>query len=168
MKGSSNLNCLLQASLKSVGDRVKEESDLEGESELLYGGLTLVSPGPIVDTVVMNPLFGTGKKGADMDFLFATLKAEGYVLKLADVIPGEVESISGSCLALLSTFVVVLMEATGLEMTRNATGLVAPAIVTGLGALTHTLGTLVPVIEASGFAASATTTVIGTVVSSFR
>ncbi|XP_028094654.1 uncharacterized protein LOC114294705 isoform X3 [Camellia sinensis] len=22
----------------------------------------------------MNPLFGTGKKGADMDFLFATLK----------------------------------------------------------------------------------------------
>ncbi|CAL5367297.1 unnamed protein product [Camellia sinensis] len=30
------------------------------------------------------------------------LQAEGYVLKLADVIPGEVESISGRCLALLS------------------------------------------------------------------
>ncbi|KAL7240746.1 hypothetical protein ACSBR2_006404 [Camellia fascicularis] len=28
--------------------------------------------------------------------------------------------------------------------TRNATGLVAPAIVAGLGALTHTLGTLIP------------------------
>ncbi|CAL5404589.1 unnamed protein product [Camellia sinensis] len=36
--------------------------------------------------------------------------------------------------------------------TRNATRLVAPAIVAGLGALTHTLGTLVPVIGASGFA----------------
>ncbi|CAL5374411.1 unnamed protein product [Camellia sinensis] len=33
--------------------------------------------------------------------------------------------------------------------TRNATGLVAPAIVAGLGALTHTLGILVPVIGAS-------------------
>ncbi|KAI8017743.1 Tetratricopeptide repeat protein 5 [Camellia lanceoleosa] len=30
--------------------------------------------GPIVDTVVMNPSFGTRKKGANMDFLFATLK----------------------------------------------------------------------------------------------
>ncbi|CAL5408880.1 unnamed protein product [Camellia sinensis] len=30
-------------------------------------------------------------------------------------------------------------------VTRNATGLVAPAIAAGLGALTHTLGTLVPV-----------------------
>ncbi|CAL5438345.1 unnamed protein product [Camellia sinensis] len=30
--------------------------------------------GPIVDTVVMNPPFGTRKKGADMDFLFAALK----------------------------------------------------------------------------------------------
>ncbi|CAL5324812.1 unnamed protein product [Camellia sinensis] len=32
------------------------------------------------------------------------LDAEGYVLKLADVIPGEVESISGRCLALLTAF----------------------------------------------------------------
>ena len=54
--------------------------------------------------------------------------------------------------------------------TRNATGLVAPAIVAGLGALTHTLGTLVPVIGASGFAtaAAAAATVIRTVVGSFR
>ena len=30
--------------------------------------------GQIVDTVVMNPPFGTRKKGADMDFLFKALK----------------------------------------------------------------------------------------------
>ncbi|XP_059634941.1 uncharacterized protein LOC132277183 [Cornus florida] len=30
--------------------------------------------GPIIDTVVMNPPFGTRKKGADMDFLFVALK----------------------------------------------------------------------------------------------
>ncbi|KAL7161867.1 hypothetical protein ACSBR2_042360 [Camellia fascicularis] len=45
--------------------------------------------------------------------------------------------------------------------TRNAAGLVAPAIVTSLG-------TLVPVIRASGFAITATATTIGTVVGSFR
>ncbi|GMP22243.1 hypothetical protein CsSME_00000348 [Camellia sinensis var. sinensis] len=38
----------------------------------------------------------------------------------------------------------------------------------GLGALTHTLGTLFPVIGASGFVTAAATTVIGTVVDSFR
>ncbi|CAL5409806.1 unnamed protein product [Camellia sinensis] len=32
--------------------------------------------GPIVDTVVMNRPFGTRKKGADMDFLFETLKGK--------------------------------------------------------------------------------------------
>ncbi|CAL5380072.1 unnamed protein product [Camellia sinensis] len=53
-------------------------------------------------------------------------------------------------------------------MTRNAKGLVAPAIVTSLGVLTHTLRTLVPVIEASGFATTAAITIIGTVVGSFR
>nr|GMD47268.1 methyltransferase-like protein 5 [Ipomoea batatas]GME00384.1 methyltransferase-like protein 5 [Ipomoea batatas] len=30
--------------------------------------------GQIVDTIVMNPPFGTRKKGADMDFLFVALK----------------------------------------------------------------------------------------------
>ncbi|THG11059.1 hypothetical protein TEA_023390 [Camellia sinensis var. sinensis] len=54
------------------------------------------------------------------------------------------------------------------EWTRNATGLVAPAIAAGLGALTHTLGTLVPVIRASAFATVAAATAIGTVVSSFK
>ncbi|KAL7234475.1 hypothetical protein ACSBR1_017975 [Camellia fascicularis] len=53
-------------------------------------------------------------------------------------------------------------------MTRNTTGLVAPAITAGLGALTHTLVTLIPVIGASGFATVAAVTIIGTVVSSFR
>ncbi|THG09922.1 hypothetical protein TEA_023579 [Camellia sinensis var. sinensis] len=44
----------------------------------------------------------------------------------------------------------------------HAVGLVAPAIAAGLGALVHTLGTLVPVIGASGFAAVATTIGIDT------
>ncbi|THG16816.1 hypothetical protein TEA_004093 [Camellia sinensis var. sinensis] len=82
---------------------------------------------PIIDTVVMNPPFGTQKKGAVMDFLFATLK------------------------------------------TRNATRLIALTIATSLGDLTHTLGTLVPVIGANGFATTAAAApVIGTVVGSFR
>lgn len=34
----------------------------------------LVWRGPIVDTVVMNPPFGTRRNGADMDFLSAALK----------------------------------------------------------------------------------------------
>ncbi|TXG61417.1 hypothetical protein EZV62_012780 [Acer yangbiense] len=34
----------------------------------------LVWRGQIVDTVVMNPPFGTRKKGADMDFLYVALK----------------------------------------------------------------------------------------------
>lgn len=42
----------------------------------IYACLMLVvcSVGPIVDTVVMNPPFGTRKKGADMDFLSMALK----------------------------------------------------------------------------------------------
>ncbi|KAL7191037.1 hypothetical protein ACSBR2_023167 [Camellia fascicularis] len=53
-------------------------------------------------------------------------------------------------------------------MHRNATGLVAPAIAAGLGALTHTLGTLVPMIGASGFVIATAATAIGIVVESFR
>ncbi|XP_028060757.1 heat shock protein 60, mitochondrial-like [Camellia sinensis] len=45
--------------------------------------------------------------------------------------------------------------------TRNATRLVAPTIAMGLGALTHTLGTLVLVIGASGFAITIVATTIG-------
>ena len=52
--------------------------------------------------------------------------------------------------------------------TRNATWLVALAIIAGLGALTHTLGTRVPVIEASEFATAAVATTIRPVVGSFR
>ena len=52
--------------------------------------------------------------------------------------------------------------------TRNATGLVALAIVVGLGALTHTLGTLVLVIRTTGFATTAVASTIGTIVGSFR
>ncbi|XP_028052094.1 uncharacterized protein LOC114256638 [Camellia sinensis] len=48
--------------------------------------------------------------------------------------------------------------------TRNATGLVAATIATGLGALTHTLGTFIPVIGASGFATAPAATVIETVI----
>ncbi|XP_028099838.1 uncharacterized protein LOC114299321 isoform X4 [Camellia sinensis] len=53
--------------------------------------------------------------------------------------------------------------------TRNAIGLVAPAITAGLGALRHTMGTLVPVIGASGFvtATVATVTIIGTIIGNF-
>lgn len=34
----------------------------------------LLDLGQVVDTVVMNPPFGTRKKGADMDFLCVSLK----------------------------------------------------------------------------------------------
>ncbi|GMP40891.1 hypothetical protein CsSME_00011174 [Camellia sinensis var. sinensis] len=53
-------------------------------------------------------------------------------------------------------------------LTRNATRLVASPNVASLGALTHTLGTFVPVIGASGFATAVAATAIGTVVGSFR
>lgn len=48
---------------------------------------------------------------------------------------------------------------------KHKTGLAAPAIAAGLGALAPTLGTLIPVIGASGFAAAASAagTVVGSV-----
>lgn len=48
---------------------------------------------------------------------------------------------------------------------NHSTGLAAPAIAAGLGALAPTLGTLIPVIGASGFAAAfgAAGTVAGSV-----
>eukprot|EP00249_Psilotum_nudum_P007254 c20431_g2_i2 orf=138-572(+) len=46
-------------------------------------GLAASLLGPIVDTVVMNPPFGTRRKGADMDFLSSALKiAETAVYSL--------------------------------------------------------------------------------------
>ncbi|XP_028112924.1 uncharacterized protein LOC114311038 [Camellia sinensis] len=47
-----------------------------------------------------------------------------------------------------------------IDKTRNATGLVDPAIAVSIGALTYTLGTLVPMIRASGFATAAPVTAI--------
>jgi predicted RNA methylase len=50
-------------------------NELEVEMELIQASLThLPWRGPIVDTVVMNPPFGTRCKGADMEFLAAALK----------------------------------------------------------------------------------------------
>ncbi|GMP54545.1 hypothetical protein CsSME_00019688 [Camellia sinensis var. sinensis] len=46
---------------------------------------------PIIDTAVMNPPFGTRKKGVDMDFLFATLKAKRLGL-LFDALNARVSS----------------------------------------------------------------------------
>lgn len=36
--------------------------------------ILVFSLGPVVDTVIMNPPFGTRKKGADLDFLSGALK----------------------------------------------------------------------------------------------
>ncbi|CAK9197160.1 hypothetical protein BDL97_11G074100 [Sphagnum fallax] len=53
-------------------------NELEVEMELIQASLThLPWRGPIVDTVVMNPPFGTRCKGADMEFLAAALKVAG-------------------------------------------------------------------------------------------
>ncbi|RWR73457.1 methyltransferase-like protein 5 [Cinnamomum micranthum f. kanehirae] len=42
--------------------------------ELFLYPMYLIDVGKMVDTVVMNPPFGTRKKGSDMDFLVAALK----------------------------------------------------------------------------------------------
>ena len=68
----------------------------------------------------------------------------------------------------LSRQFLYLSEGSFVMQTRNATGLVAPAIAMSIGALTYTLGTLVLVIGVSGVATAVAATVIGTVVSSFR
>ncbi|XP_058104321.1 uncharacterized protein LOC131248201 [Magnolia sinica] len=50
-------------------------ADLELDVNLIWCDIkNLKWRGKIVDTVVMNPPFGTGKKGSDMDFLFTALK----------------------------------------------------------------------------------------------
>ncbi|KAJ4959462.1 hypothetical protein NE237_026573 [Protea cynaroides] len=49
--------------------------DLELDMNLIQCDISnLAWRGNVVDTVVMNPPFGTRKKGADMDFLFKALK----------------------------------------------------------------------------------------------
>lgn len=50
-------------------------SDLELDINLIWSDIkNLKWRGKMVDTVVMNPPFGTRKKGSDMDFLVAALK----------------------------------------------------------------------------------------------
>jgi len=41
--------------------------------------ILVLSPGPIVDTVIMNPPFGTRKKGADLDFLSVAMKVSNSI-----------------------------------------------------------------------------------------
>ncbi|KAL3689150.1 hypothetical protein R1sor_015459 [Riccia sorocarpa] len=49
--------------------------ELEVEMELVLDNIQDLSwRGPVVDTVIMNPPFGTRRKGADMEFLSAALK----------------------------------------------------------------------------------------------
>ncbi|XP_024377854.1 uncharacterized protein [Physcomitrium patens] len=52
--------------------------ELEVEMDLIQANLSeLPLQGLVVDTVVMNPPFGTRRKGADMEFLAAALKVAG-------------------------------------------------------------------------------------------
>lgn len=65
-----------QSALKTLGSNYGFLDDL---CMILYynkGGLKYT--GPTIDTIVMNPPFGTRKKGADMDFLSSALKASVF------------------------------------------------------------------------------------------
>ncbi|CAL5418653.1 unnamed protein product [Camellia sinensis] len=86
------------------------------------------------------------------------------------VSPGPSTLTSSTLISLSSLIHSLALESLAFRIvkTRNTTGLVVPAIDAGLGALTHTLGTLIPVIGASGFATAVAATVIGTVVGGFR
>eukprot|EP01018_Ginkgo_biloba_P002315 Gb_29661 [translate_table: standard] len=56
-------------------------SELEAEMDFVKCDIgKLTWRGPIVDTVIMNPPFGTRKKGADMDFLSVALKVSTGVV----------------------------------------------------------------------------------------
>ncbi|THG02735.1 hypothetical protein TEA_005426 [Camellia sinensis var. sinensis] len=70
---------------------------------------------------------------------------------------------SGRSSYLMDVIVGLLYPVISLQ-TRNATRLVAPTIAAGLGALTHTLGTLVLVIAESGFATATTATATATAI----
>ncbi|XP_028059835.1 uncharacterized protein LOC114263488, partial [Camellia sinensis] len=99
--------------------------------------------GYIIGTIIV---FISGTVAASVSFLIARYFSRDRILKLAE---GNKKFLT-------------------IDKTRNATGLVAPAIATSLGALTYTLGTLVPMIGASGFATATPVTAIETVASSFR
>ncbi|KAI8553840.1 hypothetical protein RHMOL_Rhmol05G0047500 [Rhododendron molle] len=65
----------LDIDAQSIEIATANAEDLELEMDFVQCDLrNLGWRGPIVDTVVMNPPFGTRKKGADMDFLCAALK----------------------------------------------------------------------------------------------
>ncbi|XP_058075799.1 uncharacterized protein LOC131224292 [Magnolia sinica] len=56
-------------------------ADLELDINLIWCDIkNLQWRGKIVDTVVMNPPFGTRKKGSNMDFLFTTLKVASHAV----------------------------------------------------------------------------------------
>lgn len=65
----------LDIDAQSIEIATTNAEDLELEVDFVQCDLrNLGWRGPIVDTVVMNPPFGTRKKGADMDFLSVALK----------------------------------------------------------------------------------------------
>ncbi|XP_072978562.1 uncharacterized protein [Typha angustifolia] len=50
-------------------------ADLEVDIDFIWSDIkSLKLRGPLVDTIVMNPPFGTRKKGSDMEFVFMALK----------------------------------------------------------------------------------------------
>lgn len=60
---------------QSIEIASENAEDLEVDIEFILCDVGSLSwSGPVVDTVVMNPPFGTRKKGADMDFLRVALK----------------------------------------------------------------------------------------------
>ncbi|KAG6551796.1 hypothetical protein Mapa_006613 [Marchantia paleacea] len=71
---------LLEASLFYIDYEALEMAqsntmELEVEMDFVLDNIQdLAWRGPVVDTVVMNPPFGTRRKGADMEFLSAALK----------------------------------------------------------------------------------------------
>ncbi|KAL7259077.1 hypothetical protein ACSBR1_005056 [Camellia fascicularis] len=94
--------------------------------------------GYIIGTIIVSI---SGTVAASVSFLIARYFSRDRILKLVE---GNKKFLA-------------------IDKIRNATGLVARAIVASLDALTYTLGTLVPMIEASGFATAAPVTAIETI-----
>ncbi|KAL7239005.1 hypothetical protein ACSBR2_004992 [Camellia fascicularis] len=99
--------------------------------------------GYIIGTIIVSI---SGTVAASVSFLIASYFSHDRILKLVE---GNKKFLA-------------------IDKTRNATELVAPAIATSLGALTYTLGTLIPMIGASGFVTAVPVTAIEIVADSFR
>ncbi|KAL7239015.1 hypothetical protein ACSBR2_005000 [Camellia fascicularis] len=99
--------------------------------------------GYIIGTIIVSI---SGTVAASVSFLIARYFSRDRILKLVE---GNKKFLA-------------------IDKTRNATGLVVPAIAASLGALTYALGTLVPMIGVSGFATAAPVTAIEIVAGSFR